>query len=106
MKNAVVIGLQWGDEGKGKIIDYLAADFNAIVRFNGGSNAGHTVKAGREKHIFHILPSGALRGKQLYLGSGVVLDPDSLRKELEAENARVKVDYRCSLVTPFEKRPS
>jgi len=103
VKNAVVIGLQWGDEGKGKIIDYLAADFGAIVRFNGGSNAGHTVKAGREKHIFHIIPSGALRGKQLYLGSGVVLDPDSLRKELEVENAKVKVDYMCSLVTPFEK---
>jgi adenylosuccinate synthase len=102
-----VVGLQWGDEGKGKIIDYLAGGFDAVARFNGGSNAGHTVVIGKEKHTFHLIPSGALNGKELLVGSGVAVDPDILADELShlpgGVRARLLVDGRCSLVTPVDK---
>jgi len=99
--------MQWGDEGKGKIVDYLAGGFDAVARFNGGSNAGHTVVIGGEKHTFHLVPSGALKGKQLLIGAGVALDPVILRRELSILPASVRrklmVDGRCSLVSPFDK---
>jgi len=102
-----VIGLQWGDEGKGKIVDYLAGGFDAVGRFSGGSNAGHTVVIGRRKHTFHLLPSGALKGKELLIGAGVTVDPVVLRDELSLLRAdlrsRLMVDARCSLVTPQDK---
>jgi adenylosuccinate synthase len=79
----VIVGLQWGDEGKGKIIDYLSERYEAVVRFNGGSNAGHTVVVGGTKLAFHLLPSGVLRRKKLLIGNGVAVDPDVLLKELE-----------------------
>lgn len=105
--NLSVVGLQWGDEGKGKIVDFLADRFDAVSRFNGGSNAGHTVVIGGTKHTFHLVPSGALKGKELLVGAGVVLDPVVLREELDLlpgeVNRRLLVDRRCSLVSPLER---
>lgn len=101
------MGLQWGDEGKGKIVDYLAGGFDAVARFNGGSNAGHTVVIGASKHTFHLVPSGALKGKELLVGAGVVVDPIVLAEELTLLPAEVRrrlvVDGRCSLVSPLDK---
>ncbi len=103
-----MVGMQWGDEGKGKLVDYLADDYDAVARFNGGSNAGHTVVAGGSKHTFHLLPSGALKRKELLIGAGVALDPDMLAEELAslpgAVRGRLMVDGRCSLVSPFDKK--
>lgn len=107
MGNLSVVGLQWGDEGKGKLVDYLAGQFKAVARFNGGSNAGHTVVIGDKKHTFHLVPSGALKGKELLIGAGVALDPVVLREELALLPERVRehllIDGRCSLVTPYDK---
>jgi adenylosuccinate synthase len=102
------VGLQWGDEGKGKLVDYLAGDFEAVVRFNGGSNAGHTVVVGKRKHTFHLIPSGAFKGKKLLIGAGVALDPVILAEELallskEGVASKPVVDGRCSLVSPLER---
>jgi adenylosuccinate synthase len=101
------VGLQWGDEGKGKIVDYLAGDYDAVARYSGGSNAGHTVVIGPRKHTFHLIPSGALKGKELLVGAGVVLDPGVLRDELgllpDEVRKRLVVDGRCSLVSPADK---
>ena len=105
--NLSVVGLQWGDEGKGKLVDYLAGGFDAVARFNGGSNAGHTVVIGGKKHTFHLIPSGALKGKELLVGAGVVLDPTVLGEELALLPAEVRerllIDGRCSLVSPLER---
>ena len=107
MGNLSVVGLQWGDEGKGKLVDYLAGQFDAVARFNGGSNAGHTVVIGEKKHTFHLVPSGALKGKELLIGAGVALDPIILQEELFLLPDRVRekllIDGRCSLVSPFDK---
>ncbi len=103
MKSSVVVGLQWGDEGKGKVVDQLAQRYDAIVRFNGGGNAGHTVVVSNEKKVFHVLPSAALWKKKLYIGAGVVVDPESLAQELSQNPVNVMVDYRCGLITPLEK---
>jgi adenylosuccinate synthase len=107
MGNLSVVGLQWGDEGKGKLVDYLAGQFDAVARFNGGSNAGHTVVIGEKKHTFHLVPSGALHSGELLIGAGVVLDPFVLREELSLLPDKVRgkllIDGRCSLVSPFDK---
>lgn len=108
MTNTVIVGLQWGDEGKGKIVDYLSVNYDAVVRFQGGSNAGHTVRVGGLKYVFHLLPSGLLRGKKLFIGPGVVLDPAILYEELEKakmfrQDVNLKVDYRCTVVSPIDK---
>ena len=84
MPNTVLIGAQWGDEGKGKIIDVLTEQVDWVVRFQGGNNAGHTVEIGPEKYVLHLIPSGILRpGKKCVIGNGVVVDPVALVKELE-----------------------
>lgn len=102
-----MVGLQWGDEGKGKVIDYLAGGYEAVARFNGGSNAGHTVVIGDRKHTFHLVPSGALKGKELLIGAGVAVDPLVLAEELsilpDDVRRRLTVDGRCSLVTPVDR---
>jgi len=106
LPNLSIVGLQWGDEGKGKIVDHLAGGFEAVSRFNGGSNAGHTVVIGEEKHTFHLLPSGALKGKELLIGAGVALDPSVLAAELGVlpdVRARLMVDGRCTVVSPLDK---
>mgnify|MGYP001188394497 FL=1 len=83
-KNIAVIGAQFGDEGKGKIIDFLAEDADVVARFNGGNNAGHTIIVNDKTTILHIIPSGILhKGKINIIGNGVVVDPKALIKEIE-----------------------
>jgi adenylosuccinate synthase len=84
MTNTAIIGLQWGDEGKGKIVDFLSDKFSAVVRFQGGHNAGHTIKVDDKVYKLSLLPSGIIRGKFAVIGSGVVIDPTALFKEIEA----------------------
>jgi len=108
-KNVVVIGTQWGDEGKGKVVDWLTDHAQAVVRFQGGHNAGHTLVIGGRKTVLHLIPSGILRdGVTCYIGNGVVLSPDALMAELvELEAAgvdvrgRVKISEACPLILPY-----
>lgn len=108
-KNVVVIGTQWGDEGKGKIVDWLTDHAQGVVRFQGGHNAGHTLVIGGKKTILRLIPSGILHaGKACYIGNGVVLSPDALLKEIdELEAAGVDVKSRlhiseaCPLILPY-----
>src|SRR2546428_836659 len=84
-KNIVVIGAQWGDEGKGKVVDVITPHVDVVVRFSGGNNAGHTVVVGREKYVLHTIPSGILHnGRRCIIGCGVVIDPGSLIEEMES----------------------
>ena len=84
MANTVIIGAQWGDEGKGKIVDMLSAQSGLIVRFQGGNNAGHTIKVQGKETILHLIPSGILHeGKNCLIGNGVVLDPFVFLKEVD-----------------------
>jgi adenylosuccinate synthase len=85
MPNIVVIGAQWGDEGKGKVVDVITPHVNVVVRFSGGNNAGHTVVVGRDKYVLHTIPSGILHnGCRCVVGCGVVIDPGSLIEEMES----------------------
>jgi adenylosuccinate synthase len=85
MSNVVVIGTQWGDEGKGKVVDLLADRADLVVRFQGGNNAGHTLVVNGEQTICHLIPSGILhKDKKCLIGNGVVVDPEVLLKEMEA----------------------
>jgi adenylosuccinate synthase len=85
MPNIVVVGAQWGDEGKGKVVDVITPHVNVVVRFSGGNNAGHTVVVGREKYVLHTIPSGILHnGCRCVVGCGVVIDPGSLIEEMES----------------------
>nr|MDQ2868826.1 adenylosuccinate synthetase [Verrucomicrobiota bacterium] len=84
MANTILIGAQWGDEGKGKIIDVLTAQADIVVRSQGGNNAGHTVMHAGRKYILHLIPSGILRrGKVCVIGNGVVIDPLALVGEIQ-----------------------
>ncbi|MGZ0080651.1 adenylosuccinate synthase [Methylomonas sp. YC3] len=108
-KNVVVIGTQWGDEGKGKLVDLLTEQAAAVVRFQGGHNAGHTLVINGEKTVLHLIPSGVLReGVQCMIGNGVVLCPEALLKEIEIlEKSGVPVRHRlqiseaCALILPI-----
>ncbi|MFT5710564.1 MAG: adenylosuccinate synthase [Halioglobus sp.] len=108
-KNVVVLGTQWGDEGKGKIVDLLTDQASAVVRFQGGHNAGHTLVIEGEKTVLHLIPSGVLREHiQCLIGNGVVLAPDALLKEiaeLEAKGVpvreRLKISPSCPLILPY-----
>lgn len=85
MKSDVILGLQWGDEGKGKIVDYLASKYDVVARFQGGPNAGHTLEFDDIKHVLHQVPSGIFRGNtKNIIGNGVVLDPVIFKKEIDA----------------------
>jgi adenylosuccinate synthase len=99
MSNIVIVGAQWGDEGKGKVVDFLSEKADVIARFQGGNNAGHTVVINNEKFILHLIPSGILRkGKTCIIGNGVVVDPASLIEEIEKLKGRgVKVDKNLLL---------
>ncbi|HEY3639235.1 MAG TPA: adenylosuccinate synthetase, partial [Rhizomicrobium sp.] len=89
MANVAVIGAQWGDEGKGKIVDWLSARADVVVRFQGGHNAGHTLVINGEEFRLSLLPSGVVRpGKLSIIGNGVVVDPWALLREIEAIRAR------------------
>jgi adenylosuccinate synthase len=107
--NVVVIGTQWGDEGKGKVVDWLTDHAQGVVRFQGGHNAGHTLVIGGKKTVLHLIPSGILRpGVRCYIGNGVVVSPQALLDELAMlENAGVEVQGRltisdaCPLILPY-----
>src|SRR5437879_1963004 len=89
MANVVVVGSQWGDEGKGKIVDWLSEQADIVVRFQGGHNAGHTLVIGKETYKLALLPSGVVRpGKLSVIGNGVVLDPWHLVAEIDAVTKR------------------
>src|SRR6187397_3657317 len=104
-KNVVVIGTQWGDEGKGKIVDWLTDHAQGVVRFQGGHNAGHTLVIGGKKTVLHLIPSGILReGALCLIGNGVVLSPAALKKEigeLEATGVDVRSRLKISPATPL-----
>ncbi|MFQ5835262.1 MAG: adenylosuccinate synthase [bacterium] len=111
MANIVVVGTQWGDEGKGRVIDSLARTSDVVVRFQGGSNAGHTVVVNGKKFVFHLVPSGALHpGKKCIIGNGVVVDPEDLLVEIEtlrSKQIELKDLYLSSnahVVMPYHKR--
>lgn len=94
----VILGLQWGDEGKGKIVDFLAEKYDIIARFQGGPNAGHTLKFDGQKYVLHTVPSGIFRKRQINLiGNGVVIDPITLTKEIDKLEA-ASVDYAGRLL--------
>ncbi|MBI4195308.1 MAG: adenylosuccinate synthase [Betaproteobacteria bacterium] len=107
-KNVVVIGTQWGDEGKGKIVDWLTDHAQGVVRFQGGHNAGHTLVIGGRKTVLHLIPSGILRaGVACYIGNGVVLSPQALIEEVETlegaganVSSRLKISEACPLILP------
>jgi adenylosuccinate synthase len=89
MPNRVIVGAQWGDEGKAKVVDYLTAEADYVIRFQGGANAGHTVEVGNEKFVFHLLPSGLMHsGTGCVIGNGVVLDPEQFLKEIDEVRAK------------------
>ena len=93
----VLLGLQWGDEGKGKIVDFISKKYNIIARFQGGPNAGHTIYINKKKHVLHTVPSGIFnKNVQNIIGNGVVIDPVTLSKELD-ELENIGVDYRKNL---------
>jgi len=110
MPASVLIGVQWGDEGKGKIIDVLTKDADMVVRFQGGNNAGHTVETGTERYVLHLIPSGILRGDvDNVIGNGLVVDPASLKKEMDELSARgvkmsrLQLSSRAHLIMPWHK---
>ncbi|MBN1498983.1 MAG: adenylosuccinate synthase [Spirochaetes bacterium] len=111
MSCTVVIGAQWGDEGKAKMIDYYSSDADIIVRYQGGANAGHTVVVGGKKYVFHLIPSGILHpGKICVLGNGVVLDPLQMVDEMDKLIEQgIDIDYRifisdaAHLILPYHK---
>jgi adenylosuccinate synthase len=108
-KNVVVIGTQWGDEGKGKIVDWLTDRARGVVRFQGGHNAGHTLVINGRKTVLHLIPSGILRDQvACYIGNGVVLSPEALMEEIGMLQAagvdvtsRLKISEACPLILPY-----
>ena len=107
---AAVVGLQWGDEGKGKYVDLLAPGFDVVARYNGGANAGHTIVTGGQKYALHLIPSGILhKGTRAVVGNGTVVDPFQLVKEIDALEARgidtaaLLVSSRAHVVMPYHK---
>ena len=108
MSTYVVVGLQYGDEGKGKITDVLSAKSDYVVRFQGGDNAGHTVYAGEEKFVLHLLPSGVLQCKgKCIIANGVVVNPKAFLKEIgQIEEKGMKTDHvfisrRAHVIMPY-----
>lgn len=112
MANTCVIGLQWGDEGKGKIVDILAEDYDIIARYQGGGNAGHTLVINDEKYVFHLIPSGILHpGKKCVIGNGIVIDPAlfldevaELSKRNINVNGNLFISDRAHVVFPYHKK--
>lgn len=110
MSTVVLIGAQWGDEGKGKVTDFLAEKADLVVRYQGGNNAGHTVVVGEHEYKLHLIPSGILYpGKTCIIGSGVVIDPEVLIKELESLQKRgintenLRISQRAHVIFPYHQ---
>ena len=108
-KVIIIVGAQWGDEGKGKIVDLLAERFDIVARYQGGHNAGHSVRVGEKSYALHLIPSGIIHaGKTCVLGNGMVIDPKAFFEEadrlaeqgLEVTPERVKVSARAHLILP------
>lgn len=111
MSTLVIVGTQWGDEGKGKITDYLAKKADVVVRYQGGNNAGHTVEKGGVQYKLHLIPSGILyHDKICIIGNGVVIDPASLIEEIEnlekqgVSIENLKISDRAHIVFPYHIR--
>ncbi|MFM9959247.1 MAG: adenylosuccinate synthase [Phycisphaerales bacterium] len=107
---SAVVGLQWGDEGKGKVIDLITPAFDAVVRYNGGANAGHSVVINGVRHALHLIPSGVFHaGKRAIIGNGVVVDPEALLKEIDGLTAKgidvsgIRLSDRAHVVLPWHK---
>jgi adenylosuccinate synthase len=112
MANVAIIGAQWGDEGKGKIVDLFTEDADIIVRFQGGNNAGHTLVVDGKKTVLHLVPSGALHPNKLcVIGNGVVVDPEVLLEEITAlkkqghftDDAQLRISEEAHLIMPYHK---
>jgi adenylosuccinate synthase len=111
MSNIVIIGTQWGDEGKGKIVDHLAEFADIVVRFQGGNNAGHTMVIKGKQFISHLVPSGILQGKKCFLGNGMVIDPAVLIEEMDKLNQnnidvspeKLKISEKAHIIMPYHK---
>jgi len=112
MSNVVIVGSQWGDEGKGKVVDLFTQFAQVIVRFQGGNNAGHTLVVGNEKFIFHLIPSGILHpGKKCIIGNGVVIDPGVLFEEISAlkkrgyfkDESQLLISEEAHFIMPYHK---
>nr|MDQ5807818.1 adenylosuccinate synthetase [Actinomycetota bacterium] len=108
MPGIVIVGAQWGDEGKGKVVDLLAEQADSVIRFQGGNNAGHTIVRDGEKFALHLIPSGILHaGKRCIIGNGVVIDPRVLTEEIDALRARgidmsgLKISANAHLIMPY-----
>jgi len=113
MSNVVIVGAQWGDEGKGKIVDLFTSWADVVVRFQGGANAGHTLVVGGVKTVLHLVPSGVLHtGKKCFIGNGVVVDPEALMEEIETLKSRgllsdphqLVVSENAHVILPYHKR--
>jgi len=113
MSNVVIVGAQWGDEGKGKIVDLFTSCADVVVRYQGGANAGHTLVVGGVKTVLHLVPSGVLHaGKRCFIGNGVVVDPEALDDEIEllqgrgllGDPAQLVVSENAHVILPYHKR--
>ena len=112
MTSIVIVGTQWGDEGKGKIVDLLAEFADIVVRFQGGNNAGHTMVISGEQFISHLVPSGILQGKTCYIGNGMVVDPEVLieeidyleQKGIDAGPDKLKISEIAQVIMPYHKQ--
>ncbi|MBE3122732.1 MAG: adenylosuccinate synthase [Thermoplasmata archaeon] len=108
MTVTLVIGTQWGDEGKGKVVDYYAKHADYVVRFQGGNNAGHTIKVGEEVYKLHVVPSGVIQGKTGIIGNGVVIDPGILLQEIDeliqrGKKPKLLISDRANIIMPYHK---
>ena len=104
----LVIGTQWGDEGKGKVVDYFSKNADYVVRFQGGANAGHTIKVGDEVYKLHLTPSGVIQGKVGIIGNGMVIDPETLIEEMDELTKRgikpkILISDRVNIIMPYHK---
>src|SRR5579872_3363491 len=111
MSSIIVLGAQWGDEGKGKVVDLFSESFSIVARYQGGHNAGHTVFIGEKKFVLKLIPSGILRpGMQAVIGNGVVIDPTALLEEMETLDragidvkSRLAISNRAHVIFPFHR---